>query len=327
MLVRSLRLSIIILLSLLGAGASRAQTPVIGQPCPASGLSGITAQGTPVICTQVPGGGALVWTATGGPGAGSFPTLTNLPAFQLSSYLANPTVPAQVHWDCSWSTGGPPSTITCPSGTFTSSMTGWVAWATKLDPGGNASTNPNYACGTQGTNPILTYSSSTTATLNVACSVASSGGSGVGGYAFVFGPDETSAVDTWILAVANACGVGVIPSGIIMTKHGGGGWNLTSTQGTNCTNATGMHSRGPLVIGQGMTASTIAIEPAFDFTTCTGGPSSSACFGSAQTSVGGLLQGGYSFQNWSLNGFGQSLAAGACCKYWVEVMKDRKSVV
>ena len=50
---------------------AHAQTPVVGGSCPAAGQTGITAAGTPVICTQPSGGGALVWTATGGSSGGS----------------------------------------------------------------------------------------------------------------------------------------------------------------------------------------------------------------------------------------------------------------
>jgi hypothetical protein len=235
----------------------------------------------------------------------------------LSDYLANPSVPTQVRWDCSWSVSSSPSTITCPSGTFTPAMTGWVSWATQLDPRGDAEQANNFACGGQGTNPVLTYVSSTTVTINTACSVASSGGSGVGGYAFVFGPDETSAVDTWILAVANNCGVGLLPAGIVLTKHGGGGWNLTSAQNTNCANALADHSFAPVVKGVAQSRSTIGIEPAFDFTTCTGGPTSNACFGSAKSST--ALNGGYSFSDFSINGFGSTLDASALT-LWVEML-------
>jgi hypothetical protein len=199
-------------------------------------------------------------------------------------------------------------------------MTGWIAWATQLNPGGNAEVANNFACGTAGTNPVLTYVSSTSATLNTACSVASSSaGAGNGGYAFVFGPDETSAVDTWALAVANACGVGVLPKGIVLTQHAGGGWNLTAAQNTNCSNAEGVHGSGAVINGQGMSASVVGIEPAFDFTTCTGGPSSNACFGSAKTSATSILVGGYSFSSFTITGFGETLDASSLT-LWVEML-------
>jgi hypothetical protein len=239
--------------------------------------------------------------------------------FYLANYLANPSVPAQVRWDCSWGTGSSPQTITCPSGTFTPSMTGWVSWATQLNPGGNAPVANNFACGTAGTNATLTYVNSTTATINTGCSVASSSaGAGQGGYAFVFGPDETAGVGTWISAVANACGVGILPAGYVLTHQGGGGWNLTASQNTNCSNAYGTHSVGTLVKGLGQARSVIVIEPAFDFTTCTGGPTSNTCFGSAQTSTS-LLVGGYSFSDFSISGFGISIDASTPTN-WVEML-------
>lgn len=279
--------------------------------------------------TNLGSGGSSLPTATS---AGQVPTATGPgttytaqqpPApggstLYLTNYLANPTVPAQARWDCTWSISSSPSTITCPSGTFTSSMTGWIAWATQLNPGGNAEVANNFACGGAGTNPTLTYVSSTTATINTACSVAS-GSSTNGGSAFVFGPDETSAVDTWITAVANACGTGVLPSGIVLTEHGGGGWNMTAAQNTNCGNATGVHTGGAVIAGQGITRSTIAIEPAFDFTTCTGGPTSNTCFGSAKTNASGILVGGYSFHDFSISGFGSTLDASTQTN-WVEML-------
>lgn len=51
---------------LLCASSAKAQTPVVGASCSPAGLNGITAGGVPVVCTQPSGGGALVWTATGG---------------------------------------------------------------------------------------------------------------------------------------------------------------------------------------------------------------------------------------------------------------------
>lgn len=144
MLVKSLRLSIIILLSLLGASASRAQTPVIGQPCPASGQTGITAQGTPVICTQVPGGGALVWTATGGSPTSSGAGGNGIPQGVISP-LCNGGLPGVgttgVGLKCAFvyddgryitdaSTTNTSSTVTLPNsdGNFTSADVGKVAW-------------------------------------------------------------------------------------------------------------------------------------------------------------------------------------------------------
>ena len=124
---------------------------------------------------QQTGGGGV----PGGPGSSSLPTATaagqvptatgagtaytaqfTSPAgktLYLANYLANPSIPAQARWDCSWSISSSPATITCPSGTFTPAMTGWVAWATQLTPGGNASVANNFACGAAGTNPTLTY--------------------------------------------------------------------------------------------------------------------------------------------------------------------------
>ena len=124
--------------------------------------------------------------------------------------------------------------------------------------------------------------------------------------------------------MANACGTGVLPSGIVLTSHGGGGWNLTAAQNTNCGNAIGSHARAAIVQGQGQTASIIGIEPAFDLTTCTGGPNSNACFGSGKTTAT-LLQGGYQFKDFSFNGFGITIDAGSCCTNMVEFLNDNYS--
>jgi len=65
-----MRKLLILLMFLFIPSLARAQQAVIGASCPASGQSAISTTGVPVQCTQVPGGGALVWTAVGGSGGG-----------------------------------------------------------------------------------------------------------------------------------------------------------------------------------------------------------------------------------------------------------------
>src|ERR1700757_5143182 len=72
--------SALLLLLFLSPAITRAQSPVVGASCPASGQTGITAAGVSVICTQPAGGGALVWTVTGGGGGGGLTQVASLPA-------------------------------------------------------------------------------------------------------------------------------------------------------------------------------------------------------------------------------------------------------
>jgi hypothetical protein len=88
--MKNLLLTVTLLLLALAPARSHAQNVVVGQSCSASGLNAIATNGTPVVCTQPVGGGALVWTAVAGGGiAANSPVPANQaqgPRFNVVNY-------------------------------------------------------------------------------------------------------------------------------------------------------------------------------------------------------------------------------------------------
>jgi len=119
----------------------------------------------------------------------------------------------------------------------------------------------------------------------------------------VWGSDDTAALDTLSTTVGTACAMGIFPAGYMITKHG----QFKSQSG--CKGAGLSVYAGPAWRGQGINASWIIPTPDFDFTTCTGGVSTTACF--FGTNAGELS----SFTIWG----GGALLGGTQAKNLVEI--------
>lgn len=161
------------------------------------------------------------------------------------------------------------TTVTCPSGNFTSADVGKIAWAT-----------------TRGTNPyiftdslcaqttIASVTNGTTVVLTAACS-----GSSAGNSVFYWGTDDGPTIANTVLG-CNAYHMSTAATMIFSSKATG--------RNSTCNDffQPVMGSPGPAWIGDGFGASQVSIEmtPNFDWGSC-----GTTCFGSSSRTIANIL--------------------------------------
>lgn len=154
--------------------------------------------------------------------------------------------------DCSWTAGSNPTTVTCPDGLFTSSMT---------SKGCQGTSGTSYLAAAFGT---FTYISSTQGTCSGGVGVGSPSGTGQ----FAVGTDDTAAwtaVGNALIALPN-CGTVLIPSGNSFL-----GAAVGNTTKAGCTTSPGSYAGaavGTSVRGQGRSTSVLIMREGFDFSGC-----------------------------------------------------------
>src|SRR5882757_1617321 len=294
---------------------TRAQQAVIGASCPASGQSAISTTGVPVQCTQIPSGGALVWTAVGGAGGG-ISSVASLPATCTPGVTADVrlTTPPFGNFYCSYinqwapysntqntltptAFGAKGDVVAIFDATFSNTLTtitsaGQAHWCNGTTVACTGAETPDVGKVVFGTGcgPVtamylgtLQVPQGTITTVNSATSIsvslaATATNSGAG--CLLWGTDDTPAFDALTTAMVNAsdCQSVYIPSRYFVTK------GYFNQETNNCTigfaqNAIdySMH-----IYGNGPGVSTLIPLPNLNFSTaCTvtpGGATNPSCF-------------------------------------------------
>lgn len=186
----------------------------------------------------------------------------------------------QLSWNCTWSNGSP--TITCPAGTFTQNNTGQgiIAFGTNGPSAGFVGQISSVVTCPQST---ITMVSSSVATLSNNCTSNAVG-------PFIWGPDDTVAVQNAAQLAANNCTLVLYPAGNMLIQS-----SVNPTVPTNCTNSTESIRGGYGVRGVDSSSTRFIVTPSFSMASCT---QNNACFFSPST--------GQSLQDFAIWGAGNS---------------------
>lgn len=187
----------------------------------------------------------------------------------------------QVRWDCTWVNASP--TITCPAGTFTTNNTGpgIIAFGTNGPSAGFVGQINSVVTCPQST---ITFVSSSVATMGTPCTSNSVG-------PFIFGPDDTAAVQSAAQLAANNCSLVLYPAGNMLIQS-----SVNPTMPTNCQNSTESIRGGYGVRGVDSSVTRFIVTPNFSMSSCV---QNNACFFSPST--------GQSLQDFSIWGAGNSM--------------------
>lgn len=205
------KLLLLAFLLLLAPARGHAQYVVVGQGCGASGLNAIANDGTPVVCR----GNPLVWTAVGGSGGGlASPTPSTIFAWDPKYSLKND---AKFICDAGISNGSNIVSSTANDRPFSAADVGKIMWAASATCSGLGTPKIPTILIAQGTITGFTDATHVTVSNNASatCTLIISG---TDGCVFVWGSDDTSAIQSAWNDAANACGVLVLPGGGILLQ-------------------------------------------------------------------------------------------------------------
>ena len=186
----------------------------------------------------------------------------------------------QISWLCTWTNGSP--TVNCPVGTFTQNNTGSgiIAFATNGPSAGFVGQINSVVTCPQTT---ITMVSSSVATLGTPCTSNALG-------PFIWGPDDTAAVQAVTQLAANNCQLVLFPAGNMLIQSA-----VNPPMPTNCQNFTESIRGGYGVKGVDSSVTRFIVTPNFSMASCT---LNNACFFSPTT--------GQSLQDFSIWGAGNS---------------------